>query len=195
MFIVILELIILFLYIGPRYRPPRIIHNVITNEECEYIKEIALPKLSDSTLGDIRAINFAQRKSESSYIHIGEDPKLVDIALRCVKPEHINHCEKLQVVRYKPGGFFKPHHDADATHQNKRKCTFMFALNDEYKGGLTDFPTLSRSYKLRKGDVLHFDTLDTWDRINPKELHGGAPVTKGEKWICTLWVRQSTYDA
>jgi len=57
-------------------------------------------------------------------------------------------------------------------------------LNDEYEGGETYFPILDKTYRLRKGDVLSFDTLDSWGRVPYKAMHGGAPVTRGEKWIC-----------
>jgi prolyl 4-hydroxylase len=78
-------------------------------------------------------------------------------------------------------------------HANKRKYTFILALNDEYEGGKTSFPELDKSYRLNKGDALLFDTLNTWGRVNRKSLHGGEPVESGEKWICNLWVREFKY--
>ena len=178
---------------GPRYRHPRIVRKVVTEEECEYIKKSALPKLTPSTLGCDYAIDQKQRQSETAFLSL-DDPKIRDIALRFVKEEDLEKCEDLQVVRYKPGGFYYPHQDADYKHGNKRKYTVIISLNDDYEGGYTDFPVLDRSYRLVKCDALMFDALDTWDRITPHALHGGTPVISGEKWICNLWIHQSRFD-
>lgn len=189
---ILLYILILAFFVGPRYRHPRIARKVVTEEECEYIKKSALPKLAPSTLGDECDVDYKQRQSESTFLELS-DPKIRDIALRFVKEEDLEKCEHLQVVRYKPGGFYDPHQDADYKHTNKRKYTVIIYLNDDYEGGYTDFPVLDRSYRLVKCDALMFDTLDTWDRITPQALHGGTPVISGEKWICNLWVREFKY--
>jgi hypothetical protein len=165
---IVLILIVLIIVFRPKYKSPEVIRGVITDEECEYIKSMAKEKLKPSTIGD----------------EFVEDEECVD---------DVTLCENLQVVRYTPGGFFKPHQDADIEHSNRRKHTFIFALNDEYEGGETYFPILDKTYRLRKGDVLSFDTLDSWGRVPYKAMHGGAPVTRGEKWICNLWVRSEKY--
>ena len=71
--------------------------------------------------------------------------------------------------------------------------TFILALNDGYRGGETTFPNLNKSYKLNAGDVLFFDTLDNYNFITSKALHGGQPVKSGEKWVCNLWVHKYPY--
>jgi hypothetical protein len=32
---------------------------------------------------------------------------------------------------------------------------------------------------------------DTHPKINPRSLHGGMPVIKGEKWMVNLWFREN----
>ena len=54
----------------------------------------------------------------------------------------LHNCEDLQVLRYKPGGFYKPHQDTFSDDKNKRMYTFIIALNDEYEGGETEFPNI-----------------------------------------------------
>jgi len=191
LFVFVLTIVIVFT--TPTYRHPRVQINAISHEECDYIREKALPLLKDSTLGDTRHIDKSERKSESTFLDFERDPKLKEIILRFVKPEQVNRCENFQVVRYKPGGFYRPHQDADCKHENKRVSTIMFALNDDYEGGSTSFPVLGKTYKLSKGHALEFDTLDTRGRMNKKALHGGTPVISGEKWICTLWIRESKW--
>jgi len=74
-----------------------------------------------------------------------------------------------------------------------RVYTFILALNDGYNGGETVFPNINKTYKLKAGDALFFDTLDNYNLITSKALHGGKPVKSGDKWICNLWVRKYPY--
>ena len=188
--LLLIIVIILILIFRPKYKHPEKIHRALTSEECEYIKKRATPLLKKSTLADDKHIDTDVRDSETAWLG-PEDPRIREIFLRFMS-EHDN-CESVQVVRYEPGGFYKPHQDADWTQSNKRKHTFIFALNDEYEGGATSFPVLGKSYRMRKGDALSFDTLDSWGRIPKKAMHGGEPVESGEKWIANLWSRQSSY--
>ena len=50
--------------------------------------------------------------------------------------------------------------------------------------------------RAKKGDVVVFhNTLlndsATHPKINPKSLHGGMPVVRGEKWMVNLWFREN----
>lgn len=186
---IVLILIVLIIVFRPKYKSPEVIRGVITDEECEYIKSMAKEKLKPSTIGDEFVENEEIRKSETAWLD-PDDHRIQSIIAKCV--DDVTLCENLQVVRYTPGGFFKPHQDADIEHSNRRKHTFIFALNDEYEGGETYFPILDMSYRLKKGDVLSFDTLNTWGYIPEEAIHGGAPVESGEKWIANLWLRQTS---
>jgi prolyl 4-hydroxylase len=156
---IVLILIVLIIVFRPKYKSPEVIRGVITDEECEYIKSMAKEKLKPSTIGDEFVEDEEIRKSETAWLD-PDDHHIQSIIAKCV--DDVTLCENLQVVRYTPGGFFKPHQDADIEHSNRRKHTFIFALNDEYEGGETYFPILDKTYRLRKGDVLSFDTLDSW---------------------------------
>ena len=186
---IVLILIVLIIVFRPKYKSPEVIRGVITDEECEYIKSMAKEKLKPSTIGDEFVEDEEIRKSETAWLD-PDDHRIQSIIAKCV--DDVTLCENLQVVRYTPGGFFKPHQDADIEHSNRRKHTFIFALNDEYEGGETYFPILDMSYRLKKGDVLSFDTLNTWGYIPEEAIHGGAPVESGEKWIANLWLRQTS---
>ena len=98
--------------------------------------------------------------------------------------------------RTSEGGFYKPHQDAfpHKVQPNPRMYTCIIALNDEYIGGETIFPNLNKSFKLNKGDVLLFNTLNDWGYHTQKALHGGTPVESGEKWICNLWIHQYPFE-
>ena len=197
MYLLILALILLVAYLIPTYREPKIIENVITKAECKYIIKRAVNHLEASTVSEDYKLDETIRKSETAWLDT-DDPVISKIVGRCMKfvDRPRDNCEKLQVLRYKPGGHYKPHQDTFSdTEDNKRMYTIILALNENYEGGETVFPNLKKEYKLKMGDALFFDTLDNYEFITSKALHGGKPVKSGEKWICNLWVHKYPYTS
>jgi prolyl 4-hydroxylase len=188
--ILLLFLLILVWYMIPTYRDPVVKKKFLTDEERAHIMKKAEGSLKVSTVGKSRDVDESVRKSETAWL-TGEDPVVKRVMERCVRhtDRPLRNCEHLQVLRYRPGGYYKPHQDAFMD-ENKRMYTFILALNDDYEGGETAFPNLDKTYKLEAGDALFFDTLDNYELDTSKALHGGQPVKSGEKWICNLWVRK-----
>jgi alkylated DNA repair dioxygenase AlkB len=193
--ILLLFLIIIVLYLIPVYREPWVMKNFLTDEECEYIKKKAEKNLQTSTIGSDYKVDESIRKSETAWLS-KRDPVVRNIMNRCLKytDRPFQNCEKLQVLRYTPGGHYAPHQDVLKHQKNPRMYTFIFALNDDYEGGETEFPKIEKKFKLEKGDVLFFDTLDNYELDTSKALHGGRPVKSGEKWVCNLWVHKYSYS-
>jgi predicted 2-oxoglutarate/Fe(II)-dependent dioxygenase YbiX len=179
--------IVMFSY----YIEPKVIPNLLTEYEIEYIKKESINKFVPSYIGDNSHII---RKSETAYLN-SNDPILNIVIKKCVgltnKP--FENCEQLQVLRYREGGYFKPHQDSPHEGENKRLYTFIIALNDDYEGGETSFPNLGIKFKLKKGDAVFFHTLDNREQYTSMALHAGEPVKSGEKWGVTVWVRQHPY--
>tara|TARA_B110000305_G_scaffold199872_1_gene226808 strand:+ start:197 stop:742 length:546 start_codon:yes stop_codon:yes gene_type:complete len=178
----------------PTYPRPVIIENFLSEKERIHIKQRAESKLEVSTVDKDRRVNEQIRKSETAWLST-EDPIVKSVVERCISrtDRPIENCEQLQVLRYKPGGHYKPHQDVFYEDKNKRVHTFILALNDEYEGGETSFPNIKEKYKLRAGDALFFDTLDNYGLDTSDALHGGEPVKSGEKWVCNLWVHKYPY--
>ena len=194
--ILLIFIIVLVWYLIPVYQKPRVIPKFISDEEIEHIKKEAESKLFTSTISEDRTIDKTQRDSETAWLDL-EDPIVNQVAERCVSltDRSLKNCEKLQVLRYGSGGFYNPHQDTLSDIKgNKRMYTIILALNDDYEEGETIFPNLKRKYKLRKGDALFFHTLDNYELVTSKALHGGLPVKTGEKWICNLWVHKYPYN-
>lgn len=194
MFVFIILLLVV-LYLLPRYPEPRVIPNFLSERERRYIIKQAEPQLKMSTVGRDFKLDNNVRISETAWLDL-HDPIVKSVAERCLnlvgKP--LENCEKLQVLRYKPGGHYKPHQDAfNDGDTNSRVYTVILALNDEYDGGETIFPNLKKRYKLDAGDALVFHTLDNYGFITKKALHGGSPVKSGEKWICNLWIHKRRF--
>jgi predicted 2-oxoglutarate/Fe(II)-dependent dioxygenase YbiX len=193
--ILLIFIIVLVWYLIPVYQKPRVIPNFISDEEINHIKKEAESKFSTSTIAANGTIDKTMRDSETAWLDL-EDPVVNRVAERCVSltDRPLKNCEKLQVLRYGSGGFYSPHQDTFSdTKGNKRMYTIILTLNDDYEEGETIFPNLRRKYKLRKGDALFFHTLDNYELMTSKALHGGLPVKTGEKWICNLWVHKYPY--
>ena len=187
-------LLIIWFFI-PIYEKPRVLKNVLSKQECDHIRKIAEPNLQPSTIGGDYEINNSERKSETAWIRASEDPIVDKLIRKCqsMTDRPFENYEDLQVLRYKPGGFYKPHQDTFCEDKNRRMYTFIIALNDEYEGGETVFPNIKEHYRLEKGDALFFNTLNNYECMTTKAIHGGAPVKSGEKWVCNLWVHKYEY--
>ena len=187
-------LLIIWFFI-PIYEKPRVLKSVLSEDECKHIQDIASKKLNTSTVSKSRDVDEKIRKSETAWLKASEDPVVDKLIRKCVSmtDRPLHNCEDLQVLKYKPGGFYKPHQDCFEDDKNKRMYTFIIALNDEYEGGETEFPNINKRYRLEKGDALFFNTLNNYECITKKALHGGTPVKSGEKWVCNLWIRKYKY--
>ena len=193
--ILLLIIIVLVVYLIPRYPEPKVISNLLSDEERQYIMKQAEPRLRVSTVGRDFQIDTTTRVSETAWLE-PSDPVINRVIERCLNlvNEPIENCEQLQILRYKPGGHYKPHQDAFSDKDpNSRAYTVILALNDDYEDGQTEFPNLNKNYKLKAGDALFFHTLDNYGLMTSKALHGGKPVKSGEKWICNLWIHKYPY--
>ena len=71
-------------------------------------------------------------------------------------------------------------------------CTY---LNHVECGGETVFPQADVSVSPMAGRAIVFDNLSADGQPDPASLHAGLPVTAGEKWLATLWLRERRYRA
>lgn len=106
--------------------------------------------------------------------------------------------EPLHLLRYGEGQEYKPHYDfvggLEYTGQfaeQQRTDTFCLYLNTVPAGGETAFPRLGMSVPAVQGQVVHFQNVDKEGRPFVDSLHCGQPVTAGEKWLATLWIRKN----
>jgi prolyl 4-hydroxylase len=98
------------------------------------------------------------------------------------------------VLRYRPGGEYRPHFDAIPGFANQRAMTFLVWLNDGYEGGETHFPTPGLRLKGRAGDAILFRNTGPDGRRDPAAGHAGLPVTGGEKLIASRWIRERPFE-
>ncbi|MGD9814475.1 MAG: 2OG-Fe(II) oxygenase [Hyphomonadaceae bacterium] len=109
--------------------------------------------------------------------------------------------EPTNILHYAPGQEYRPHFDfvteaEEATFRDElrlvgqRIATVLVYLNDGYDGGETVFPRLNWAFKGTPGDALIFWNVSVAGQRERNSLHAGAPVTSGEKWLLSKWVRE-----
>lgn len=107
--------------------------------------------------------------------------------------------EMTKLLNYQPGQFFGLHADFQAPdtpallreieQRGQRVMTFLVYLNDDYRGGETDFPRVGYRFKGRKGDALFFSNVLESGAPDYAAVHAGLPPESGTKWLLSQWVR------
>lgn len=184
------------------WKPPEIQQNLLTPTECEYLIQKSEPLFTRSGVVGSSVPDEA-RTSDTAWID-KNDPvarKLVEKAMQLTgKP--FENCESLQVVRYRPGTYYRSHHDSccDDTEGCKifektggqRVGTLLVYLNSEFTEGETHFPSYNdMKIKPSPGSAVFFRPMDEQEgKCHPKALHAGLPIKEGTKYVCNVWVRE-----
>lgn len=189
---------------------PRIvvIDDFLTSDECKYMIEFARPLMKSSVVVDEETGKFvthSARTSPNSYISAGADEVADRIALRLAEYANLplENGESLQVLHYGVGGEYKPHFDyfdpalsgskAVLAQGGQRVTTIILYLNTVEAGGETYFPDLDLKVTPQQGRAVLFDNVTTHGDIEPLSLHASLPVTAGEKWALSRWIRENRW--
>jgi prolyl 4-hydroxylase len=143
------------------------------------------------------------RTSDGMFFERGESPLIDRIERRIATLVNwpLVNGEGLQVLHYRPGAEYKPHHDYFDPEQagtatilrrgGQRVGTLVMYLNTPERGGGTTFPDVALEVAPIKGNAVFF----SYDRPHAvtRTLHGGAPVLAGEKWVATKWLREREF--
>lgn len=182
-----------------------LLHGFLTVEECEALIFHAVDRMTPSTVANLERGTreaHAARSSRGMHFQVAETPMIAAIEQRLAHliGLPVTHGEAIQVLHYLPGQEYQPHFDFFPEHYQgsqaflagggQRIATMLMYLNDVEAGGETIFPNLHLSVQPRQGSLLYFSYTNPLGQLDYHTLHGGAPVTQGEKWIATKWVRQ-----
>ncbi len=181
--------------------------NVIGDEECARLIDLARPRLKPSTTVDSQTGGqaVADRRSEGMFFLPGENAFIAELDARfsALMNGPVAHGEGLQVLRYGQGGEYPPHFDflvpgnpANAQsilRSGQRVSTLIAYLNEVPEGGETVFPEVGLSVIPRRGHAVYFEYANAQGQLDPRSLHAGAPVIQGEKWVVTKWIRSQTF--
>ena len=170
--------------------------------ECRYLQLLAQPWLEPAmiyaTTGE--GVRDPHRDSDNMVIAPMTEDLVVQAINRTIakaSDTQVPWGEPLHVLRYAPGQQYRPHHDAHAFApvEQRRVATALLYLNDAYEGGETNFPELGITVRGGVGDLLIFHNLDAAKLPDPRMIHAGLPITSGEKWLATRWIRGGDYFA
>jgi len=179
------------------YQEPLVIKNFITHEECNFLISFENEKLQKSSVLN-NSVNNKHSKLRKSFEKVNLDNSheiVTTVVNRCSKivKKPVNFLERINIVKYKTGGYFKPHYDAIKILDGyDRIYTIILYLNDDYEGGETYFPLLNKSYKLSKGDALFFHNYNTDLSNSSLSMHEGCVIKSGEKWVANIWVHSKS---
>jgi prolyl 4-hydroxylase len=189
-------------------REPRVVvfGRFLTDAECDSLMALAKPRLarSETVKNETGGSEVhAARTSDGMFFERGERPLIARIEARIAEllcwP--VSQGEGLQILRYRPGAEYRPHFDYfDPQHPGtprilerggQRVGTLVIYLNTPEGGGSTLFPDAGLEVAPVRGNAVFF----SYDRAHAstKTLHAGAPVTAGEKWVATKWLREGIF--
>ena len=185
------------------YTLPVVRQNLVTSYEAKYIIDKASESFKDSEI--IAGYDTSIRKSQTTWIYRC-DPVVGPIIKRLCEQNGVplENAEPLQVVKYKPGGFYNDHHDACCEDDSKckefikdggqRVLTILIYLNDSFEGGATKFTELDTEIKAPiYGGIIFHPLAEGTNQCHPLGLHRGMPITSGTKYVCNLWIREGEY--
>ncbi|WP_420828144.1 2OG-Fe(II) oxygenase [Cytobacillus citreus] len=175
--------------------------NVLSYDECNQLIELSKNRLEPSQIIDTYSGErklAPGRTSKGAYYKVNENNFISKIENRIA--EITNHPiingEGLQVLNYELGEEYKAHFDYFPSGQiqlengGQRIATFLMYLNDVEEGGETIFPKIGLSIVPKKGTALYFHYGNNKGQVDRLSLHSSVPVTKGEKWVSTKWIRE-----
>ena len=180
--------------------------NLLSPAECEALMDAARPRLSRSFTVDTQTGGeelHPDRTSQGMFFTRSENEVVQRVEARIAKLLNwpIKNGEGLQVLRYPPGAQYRPHYDyfdpaqpgtaAILKRGGQRVGTLIMYLYEPEAGGATVFPDIDLQVAPRRGQAVFF----SYAQASPasRTLHGGAPVTVGEKWIATKWLREREF--
>ena len=170
-----------------------IIPDFLNNQEIQELKSLC----SNSNYTNSKVVingnitNENTRKSMSCFIEDSESIIVSKIKNTVSSLLPTNKRIEIQVLKYEPDGFYKPHHDDfdDIQFEDNRKFTFFVILENECEGGETEFPNLNKTFKPEKGSAIFWNSFNSDKTRNSNKLHGGKKVISGQKMACNIWIR------
>jgi prolyl 4-hydroxylase len=184
-----------------------VVADLLSAAECDELIALARARLTRSetveTATGGSAVNES-RTSDGMFFKPAEFPVCARLEerLATLVGWPIENGEGLQILRYQVGAEYRPHYDyfdpAEAgtptilKRGGQRLASIVCYLNTPEAGGATVFPDIGLEVAPVRGNAVFF----SYDRPHPstKTLHGGAPVTAGEKWVATKWLRESRFE-
>jgi len=82
-----------------------------------------------------------------------------------------------------------PHFAAGLSKFGQRRTTALVYLNQNFMEGQTWFDAIQKHARTPTGGLIAFDNVLGDGTPDKRSLHAGLPVTLGEKWLLSVWIR------
>jgi prolyl 4-hydroxylase len=186
-----------------QFREPKVYPNFITRDDAKYILKMAEYNYEDSVV--VGGENTEGIRKSQTYWLSKDDPVAKKIIQKVCYIDGYNteQAEDIQVVKYEPNGYYNEHHDSCCENDDKceefqkegnRIVTMVIYLNDNFEGGATQFPKINKKFKPKKySGILFYPMNKNGDKCHENSLHAGMPITKGQKYIANVWIRDKKY--
>lgn len=177
-----------------------VLRGLLTAPECAHIRTLANPLLMPSIVVDSKtgeSVQHPVRTSDGAVLGPIQQDMVIEALNRriaAVTQTAVEQGEPLTVLRYRPGQQYRLHHDCLPGETNQRGMTVICYLNDGFDGGATVFPAAGIEFRGQAGDAILFRNTLPDGRADEAGRHAGLPVTQGEKWIATRWIRHRDFD-
>lgn len=185
--------------------------SALSSEVCFYLVNLAAPYLRPSMTvhpetGE--AVHNKMRSSSGMSMH----PAMEDIVVHLAKDRlagiagmTADHAEPFAFLRYRGGEEYREHYDfidpdsGEARYQlsrlGQRELTVFAYLSNPEGGGQTHFPRIDVTVEPLRGQAVCFRNTQEDGQPDLESLHASLPVTGGEKWLATLWLREKPFQA
>jgi len=185
-----------------------LLDRVLDADECATLIELARNRLRPSTVVDPEtgadtvvpgrsSLGMFFQRAETPFIAMLEQ-RFADI-MNCP----LENGEGLQVLHYPSGAASDAHFDfllpsnpanrASLERSGQRISSLVLYLNEVEGGGETVFPRIDLAVSPRHGCGVYFEYANRSGQVDELSLHASAPVTAGEKWVVTQWMRERAY--
>lgn len=181
----------------PRSTPLELhlVDDFLTKDEATAISRAALRKgMKRSTVVDEDGPS-STRTSSTAFLGEADDPVVARVFAKVERLLGVprDRFEDMQVIRYSEGQKYDAHYDPchgcqEGKRDLLREWTVLMYLNDDFEGGVTDFPLAGKSVAPQTGRAAVFRSMEG-DKIVRQSKHQSLPVTAGTKMAATVWVR------
>lgn len=177
-----------------------IVRALFTPDECAHVIGLSRGAMRPSIVADPRTgreLPHPIRTSDGTVMGPIQQDLVVHALnhrIASVSGSRVRQGEPLSVLRYAPGQQYRLHHDCLPGETNQRELTLIAYLNDAYEGGATSFPAADIAFRGEVGDAILFVNSLPSGRVDERSRHAGLPVSSGEKWVCTRWIRTRDFD-
>ena len=189
---------------------PRVVvfADLLSDDECDELIALARSRLARSetveTSTGASAVNPA-RTSDGMFFERGEFPVCARLEQRiaALLDWPLENGEGLQILRYGPGTEYLPHYDyfdpaepgtpAILKRGGQRVASLVCYLNTPERRRRDRLPRRRPRSRAGQGQRAS-SSATTAPHPSTRTLHGGAPVTAGEKWVATKWLREGKFE-